>query len=178
VLREHFDSDIYSLFAQIFRWFTLSDWDLFDDLAVWARGSGLFLYELLFIGLYLRLGVIFLILFVFGADVEKGEGGVETIALTGCDEVICVEIVGVTATGGCVEVEFGELQFAIDRVARLHVCGGAVDGLHFLKELLDLIDGEITLIGLEFIREGSIEIVAYLFFAGQVLIEKEVEGVV
>jgi hypothetical protein len=34
MLREHFDSNVYSLFAQILGWFIFGNWDLFDDLGV------------------------------------------------------------------------------------------------------------------------------------------------
>lgn len=70
---------------------------------------------------------------------QEGEGSVEAVALACVEEVVGVEIVGVVSTGGSVEVEFSELQFAVDGVARLHVGSCAIDGFHLLEELLQFV---------------------------------------
>jgi hypothetical protein len=79
------------------------------------------------------MGVFLMLLGLTG--VEEGEGCIKAIALAGSDEVIDVEVIGVLATGACVEIQFSQLDVAAERKGVLHALNCPVDGGCFGKNV-------------------------------------------
>jgi hypothetical protein len=156
MLWENLYPDIYSLLIQRGLW-------KFRFIDLWKVGRGirvnLHWFLLLDYCLADLLRCLLLLLFELFSPtvVKKGKGSIKTIPLTGIDEIVDIQIVGVFTTCACIEIQFSYLNLAANRKRILKVLGCTVDWWYLRKEVPHFVHREIALILFEFFGKDAVE---------------------